>query len=255
MFYIYALTRLSTNINASLTSEIGSTSIKRRMKSTKNQNCMCQNGGVCVLQNDLCVCNRDFTGRFCEIDLSIDKQLSLSYSCGKLEHQYSEFRKCSKCTCRYNLLKCTPHWNRECATSISKLKFKKIKNKRLNVIKKYSNMFSNNSYSEYINDAIAYEETRVIFMNEFNFTKTIDNNFDIKFDDDDFFSSPLKSFYGKQKLIVITSNLVKDEVLINGIYYLNSNHANQIFNNAKKVLNGYYHVSLIFILAISKLII
>ena len=167
----------------------------------KQNNCLCQNGGTCVLQNDLCVCQHGFTGRLCDIDMSIDKKLSAAYSCDALEHQYSEYKKCSKCICKYNLLTCVPHWNRECGQTMSKLKFKKIKNKSLNIIMKYSIVFSNSSYFEYIKDASA----EVVYMNEFNFTKEINSNFDSK--------------NNKKKLIVITSNL-NNEVSIKGIYYV-----------------------------------
>jgi hypothetical protein len=203
---IQFLNSLLSTINGA---EIG---IKKRIK-IKNQNCLCQNDGTCVLQNDLCVCKKQFTGRFCEIDLSIDQELSRSYSCGRLEHQYSEFKKCSKCTCRYNLLKCVPHWNSECGTTISKLKFKKIKNKSLNMIKKYSNAFSNNSYLEYIKIV-----NEVYFMNEFNFTNLNDKNFDFLGE----------SSLNLQKIIVITSNL-NDENMIKGIYYLNSKNCGRTY--------------------------
>lgn len=69
---------------------------------TDTESCKCKNGGICVLDNDFCVCPPNFTGRHCEIDLT-KQQFK---SCGNLLDGESEFIGCSKCTCTDQFITC-----------------------------------------------------------------------------------------------------------------------------------------------------
>lgn len=64
--------------------------------------CACQNGGICALDNDFCICPPEFTGRRCEIKIEKDN----ANNCGNLMNGESEYLDCAKCTCRQRILTC-----------------------------------------------------------------------------------------------------------------------------------------------------
>ncbi|CAF1156518.1 unnamed protein product, partial [Brachionus calyciflorus] len=84
---------------------------------TNDENCLCLNGGYCVLDNDFCVCQPGFTGRQCEVKIESDN----SNNCGNLLNGESEILDCAKCTCNRRVLTCE-------ALSSSRCDYKKIIN-------------------------------------------------------------------------------------------------------------------------------
>ncbi len=90
-------------------------------KSNPHTECSCQNNGACVL--DFCVCQPDFTGRHCEIDL---KSAQAKLGCGRLINGESEFIECARCKCTDQFLTCTALATMTCdrfsASDVNKLK-------------------------------------------------------------------------------------------------------------------------------------
>jgi len=120
--------------------------------------CKCMNGGICVLDNDFCVCRPEYTGRYCEIN--IEKDISLG--CGKLLNNEIEISKCSKCKCIRQLLTCdaliTPTCNNKLL--LKKQQHNTKQKTDLKTLIKIMNKIEENAYTSYINeymDQLGYE--------------------------------------------------------------------------------------------------
>ena len=113
---------------------------------TENDSCKCQNGGVCVLDNDFCACPPNFTGRYCEIDLTKQQ----SKSCGSLLDGESEFIGCSKCTCTDQFITCTAMSTLSC-DRFSPSDSNNLKGVALPKLMKLAADIENDAYVAYVN--------------------------------------------------------------------------------------------------------
>jgi hypothetical protein len=187
----------------------------------KPNTCLCTNGGICILSNDLCVCQRGFTGRYCEIDMNVDKATRELYSCGSLKHQYSEYRRCSLCQCSFSLLTCKVKWNANC-NSIQKRQLKTFRNKKLDYLQNLTTRLETLSYNEYLNNnyisnfSIRYltDDDDNQMQNIFSLNKTVQDTSD-------------------NELIILKSNINPNKIL--GIYF-KTKRSNHVISSAMPVL-------------------
>ena len=120
--------------------------------------CKCQNGGICVLDNDFCACKPGFTGRRCEISTNAEAS---QQGCGRLLNGETEFLDCAKCTCANQFLTCIALSSVSCENFLNEKKtlktsFDQIKGGNLNVLIKLMNDIENDAYLAYINEYRGY---------------------------------------------------------------------------------------------------
>ena len=120
--------------------------------------CKCQNGGICVMDNDFCACKPDFTGRRCEISINA---AASRQGCGRLLNGETEFLDCAKCTCTNQFLTCIALSSVSCENFLNEKKtlktsFDQIKGGNLNILIKLMNDIENDAYLTYVNEYRGY---------------------------------------------------------------------------------------------------
>jgi hypothetical protein len=117
--------------------------------------CKCKNGGICVLDNDFCVCDTGFTGRYCEFNLSqssadqienqesdqdyeYERKSETFKGCGTLMNGETEYLNCAKCTCTDQMLLCT---------ALSKENCQELKLLDENIYQTLNNLLKQNEYN------------------------------------------------------------------------------------------------------------
>lgn len=174
--------------------------------------CKCQNNGICVLDNDFCVCQPGFTGKYCEIN--IEKDFALG--CGKMLNNEYEYTKCSKCQCKNQLLTCDAITTPQCDSSLLENFQLNSKNIQLKTLIKLMNEMETNAYNYYINE----------YSNQLGY--------EIKFkfiDNDDSDDSTSLDVLNTNKLIVFKTRNNK----ITGIYF--PKLTQQFYNSSSQFFN------------------
>ena len=110
-----------------------STSDEEYDEAERGERCKCHNGGSCALDNDFCVCPKDFTGRLCEIKMEKDNR----WGCGHLINGESEYLECAVCKCTRNMLTCSAIANTACNLKIV------TQNERGNKVGKFAHIDGN----------------------------------------------------------------------------------------------------------------
>ncbi len=174
-------------------------------QSNQPNSCLCTNGGICVLSNDLCVCPKGFEGRYCEIDMNLNSATRELYSCGTLKHQHSEYRKCSLCQCSFGLLTCKVKWNVHC-NSIRKRQLKSFKNRKLDYLQNLMTRMETLSYNEYLIQYAGNEDFPVRNFIDIDDDQQLANVFSVQ---------EMKNT--QNQLIVLKSNIHSNKIL--GIYF------------------------------------
>jgi hypothetical protein len=226
----------------------------------QNSKCKCKNGGICVLDNDFCVCSIEYTGRFCEFELPTsnddesvaenieqfnqNKEEILNENnneliddingCGSLMNGQTEYLNCAKCTCLNRILTCT---------ALSKDRCDELRSNDDSDNNDYSHikeLLKENNYN--IKNLIGSELHILIdLMNyvENNAYEIYIKEFESKYSKRDisnqFVDSEEYSFYytnqnklNSNQLIVLRSNSPTNHVT--GLYFYNVNFQNTDFN-------------------------
>ncbi len=169
--------------------------------------CKCMNGGICVLDNDFCVCKPEYTGRYCETN--IEKDLSLG--CGKLLNNEIEISKCSKCKCIRQLLTCDALITPTCNNKLMK---KHTKKTDFDSLIKIMNKIEENAYNFYINE----------YMDQLGY-EVINKHIDIE--TQDMKNNSINNDHLNNKLIVFKTN---DRII--GLYFPKLIINDYVFNNS-----------------------
>ena len=129
--------------------------------------CPCQNGGNCVLENDFCACPSQFTGRHCELNIVVDSLMG----CGRLLNNEEEYTECAKCTCSRNILTCVALSVSTCNLKLfvepksDRVLIENLKGSNLIMLLNLMNSIENYAYQYYINLYRSRHGYNVVYMN------------------------------------------------------------------------------------------
>lgn len=151
--------------------QVGAKSTNERVYELTNQSadddteCLCQNGGICALDNDFCICDRGFTGKLCEVSLGADPQFA--NACADIHHGQVENHACSSCKCTNQVLTCIAYSTPVCVRSrqLQRDKMRYNAKRTLQYFLTQIAVIENATYDKYIDyyrNSLAY---RVVYRN------------------------------------------------------------------------------------------
>ncbi len=187
--------------------------------SNDNSECKCLNEGLCVLDNDFCVCKPEFTGRYCEINLEKDNFLG----CGRMLNNEFEFSKCSKCKCINQILTCNAIATPVCDQHIN---LKKLTKTALPQLIKLMNKIETDAYSYYIDEYVNKLGFEITYTN-------IENDQESNFEQ----SENAQNLHSNTNRIIV----FKTSERIVGLYFKNFH---VMYSNSSRVLLNYKEIIL-----------
>lgn len=234
---------------------------------TVNSKCKCKNGGICVLDNDFCVCSNEYTGRWCEIELptsndqtnaeniesmnedkdnedQTDITSELIYDingCGSLMNGQTEYLNCAKCTCMNQILTCTALSKDRC-DELRSIENNDNKYSYLKDLLKQNNYNMKNLIGSDLNiliDLMNYIENNAydIYIKEFEskYSKSDISNQQVDSNENSFYYTNQNNL-NTNRLIVLRSNGPINHVT--GLYFYNVNFQSIDVNQIQTVISS-----------------